>query len=87
MPIKTNTLFNTDLIKITEKISTSAVNSALELAEKRLDLWVKKGYYERVVFLAKAAENIPDKTGLRFQFINLEIKKLLTQSSREIALL
>ncbi len=38
MLIKTDTLFNNDLIKTLEKIPVSAVNSAIAQAEKRLDI-------------------------------------------------
>lgn len=87
MFLQTDNLFNIDLIKTLEKIPEAVVDSAMAPAEKRMDTWLKKGYYERVAVLAKIADQIPDKTNQRFQLINLEINKLLKQSSVEIALL
>ena len=87
MLLLTDNLFNNDLIKTLEKIPAIVVESAISQAEKRLDKWFKKGYYERVVQLAKIAEEMPNKNDQRFALINLEINELLAQSSGEIALL
>ena len=87
MFMETDNLFNNDLIKILEKSSMAAIDSAIAEAEKRLDIWLKNGYYERVVLLANMAEQMPNKTDGHFQLINFEINKLLKQSSVEIGLL
>lgn len=87
MLLQTENIFNNDLIKSLEKIPTAVVESPISKAEKRLDKWFKKRYYERVVQLAKMAEEMPNKNDERFELINLEINELLAQSSGEIALL
>jgi len=87
MSIQTINSLNNQINKTFEKIPFETIESAIAQAEKRLETWLNKSYYERVALLANIADHMPNKTDQLSKLITLEINKLLAQSSVEIALL
>ena len=74
-------------IKGCQEIPAVLINAELAQAEKRLETWKNKSYYQRVASLAKAADLLPNQTDQLSMLIKAEIDSLLAQSYREIALL
>ena len=81
------THFNIFELKGCQEISASIVNAEIALAEKRLEIWENKSYYQKVASLAKIADLLPDQTGKLSILIKAEIDALLNQSCMEITLL
>lgn len=79
--------FNVFELKGCREIPASLIDAELAQAEKRLETWENKSYYQKVASLAKVADLLPDQSGKLSKLIKDEIDKLLDQSYRDIALL
>jgi acyl-CoA reductase-like NAD-dependent aldehyde dehydrogenase len=87
MQIKSTLPFNIFELKGCQEISKDVIDSKIVQAEKRLETWEKKSYYQKVASLAKIADLLPDQTGSLSVLIKAEIDGLLAQSYRDISLL
>ena len=87
MLLQTPLYLNIFEIKGCQEIPSVLVDAELAQAEKRLETWENKSYYQKVASLAKVADLLPDHTDQLSVLIKAEIDALLAQSYREIALL
>ncbi|MET3980272.1 acyl-CoA reductase-like NAD-dependent aldehyde dehydrogenase [Mucilaginibacter sp. UYP25] len=87
MLLQTPLYHNVFETKRCQEISAVLIETELAQAEKRLETWENKSYYQKVASLAKVADLLPDHTDKLSVLIKAEIDFLLAQSYREIALL
>ncbi|MFD1256639.1 hypothetical protein ACFQ3S_07505 [Mucilaginibacter terrae] len=87
MPLQIPISLNIFEIKGCQSIPALLVDSELALAEKRLEKWESKSYYQKVASLAKVADMLPNDTDQLSVLIKAEIDSLLAQSYRDIAFL
>jgi acyl-CoA reductase-like NAD-dependent aldehyde dehydrogenase len=87
MLLQTPLYHNVFEMKGCQEIPAVLVDAELAQAEKRLETWENKSYYQKVASLAKMADMLPDNTDKLSVLIKAEIDSLLAQSYREIALL
>ena len=87
MLLQTPLYANVFELKGCQEIPAGLIDAELAQAEKRLETWENKSYYQKVASLAKIADLLPDQSGKLSVLIKAEIDSLLAQSYREIALL
>ncbi|MES2267537.1 MAG: hypothetical protein V4520_12300 [Bacteroidota bacterium] len=87
MLLQTPLYFNVFELKGCQEIPAGLIDAELALAEKRLETWENKSYYQKISSLAKVADLLPEQTDRLSILIKAEIDTLLAQSYREIALL
>lgn len=87
MNLQLHTHFNIFDVEGRKEISPELVDSELARAERRLENWENKSYYQKVASLAKIADMLPNQTDQLSILIKAEIDSLLAQSYRDIVLL
>ena len=85
MLLHTTTSLNVFEKKSCHEISEAVVDNELALAEKRLETWENKSYYQKVASLAKVADLLKDPGDRLSVLIKAEIDSLLNRSYQEIA--